>query len=449
MNKFIKRFLNDGSNRTSIANKNIAGTFIVKGFSILISLLLVPLTIDYVSPTEYGIWITLSSFLTWFAFFDIGFGNGLKNRLAIALAHEDYDLAKKYVSTTYFILIIISLGLVLIITSLNFFVDWGDLLNAPQYLHKEIQKLVLVVFVIFGFQFVLQLINVVSAARQNVFISSVINLLANLLSLIVIYILTKTTTGSLYNLGFVVSFSPVVIFLVFTFYLYNSKYREFSPSYKLIRLKYAKDLMGIGAKFFVIQIGLILFYNMDNIIISNVVSAKAVTSYAVAFKYFSILNMICNIIMAPFWPAFTDAYAKGDNVWIRATVKKLFNFFLGIAALGVFMLICSRFAYNIWLGDKVEISFGLSTILFIFTVVNCYRTIYCYYLNGIGKIEIQLVEILIAGILNVPLAILLGKNFGVEGVIAATTIISIACCFVEIKQYRLLINNRAKGIWNR
>jgi hypothetical protein len=40
------------------------------------------MTINYVNPTQYGIWITLSSIISWFSFFDIGFGYGLSSRFA-------------------------------------------------------------------------------------------------------------------------------------------------------------------------------------------------------------------------------------------------------------------------------------------------------------------------------------------------------------------------------
>lgn len=449
MKKFITTYFSQGHERTILAKKNIAGTFFLKGLSILISLILVPLTISYINPTEFGIWVTISSFLTWFAFFDIGFGSGLKNKLGLALAKKDYELARIYVSTTYFILIIISFMLLMIFVFANFFLDWSKILNAPLSLKDELQKLIIIIFAIFSIQFVLQLINVIIAASQHVFISSLIGLLGNLVTLIIIFILNKTTDGSLYFLGLAVSLSPIFVFTIFTFFLYRGKYKALSPTYKLIRPKYARELMGLGIKFFIIQLGLILFYNMDNLIISNVISPVAVTSYAVAFKYFSIITMLSSIVMAPMWPAFTEAQAKGDFEWIKLTINRLLKFCVIIFIVGVLMLIFSESAYKIWVGPDIIISFKLSIILLLFTVVNAYRTIFCYYLNGIGKINMQLYEILGAGLLNIPLGIYMGKIWGIEGVVGATTILCIVCGIIETVQYKMLVNNKAKGIWNR
>lgn len=50
----------------------------IKCISIAVSFFLVPLTLGYVDSELYGIWLTLSSIITWLQFMDIGFTNGLK-----------------------------------------------------------------------------------------------------------------------------------------------------------------------------------------------------------------------------------------------------------------------------------------------------------------------------------------------------------------------------------
>jgi O-antigen/teichoic acid export membrane protein len=58
-----------GDGRSVKVKKNILGLFLIKGGSIAISLILVPLTIHYINPSRYGIWLTLSSIIVWFSFF--------------------------------------------------------------------------------------------------------------------------------------------------------------------------------------------------------------------------------------------------------------------------------------------------------------------------------------------------------------------------------------------
>ena len=118
MFKDLKEYLNKGNRRTSDAKKNIFLSFGNKGLSILISLIIVPITINYVNPTQYGVWLTISSIVGWISFFDFGLAHGFRNKFAEARANIDNDLAKKYVSTTYAILTIIFVIFFLIARSL-------------------------------------------------------------------------------------------------------------------------------------------------------------------------------------------------------------------------------------------------------------------------------------------------------------------------------------------
>jgi O-antigen/teichoic acid export membrane protein len=158
-----------GHERTNRAKKNIAASFAIKGINIAVGLVLVPLTIKYLSPTKYGIWITLTSLVGWFGFFDIGLGNGLRNRFAEAIARGNQTLAKTYVSTTYAILIIIISIVLILFYIVNIYIDWTIILNTgnDSVLKKELSYLAIVVFTSFGMTFVLNLISVILSADQQ------------------------------------------------------------------------------------------------------------------------------------------------------------------------------------------------------------------------------------------------------------------------------------------
>ncbi|HOP12476.1 MAG TPA: LPS biosynthesis flippase, partial [Lentimicrobium sp.] len=96
--RYIERF-NSGHSRSVKARKNILASFFIKGVSIIVGFIFVPLLIGYLGEVEYGIWITMSSILAWVNYFDIGLGNGLRNRFAESLAKGEHQMARIYVST--------------------------------------------------------------------------------------------------------------------------------------------------------------------------------------------------------------------------------------------------------------------------------------------------------------------------------------------------------------
>ncbi len=122
-------FLNQGHERSINAKKNIIASFVIKGLSILISLILVPLTINYVNPSRYGIWLTISSIVVWFSFFDIGLTQGLRNKFAEARAKNDDSIAQVYVSTTFAILSLIFFVIWCIFFMFNNYLNWDKILN--------------------------------------------------------------------------------------------------------------------------------------------------------------------------------------------------------------------------------------------------------------------------------------------------------------------------------
>ena len=173
---FNLNIITKGHERSVNAKKNILASLIIKGCSILISLFLVPLTIHYLNPTRYGIWLTLSSIIGWLGFFDIGFGNGLRNKFAQSIAMGKHEQARVYVSTTYAILSIIIASVLILFFLINPFLDWSRILNTPGSMSGELSILALIVFVFFCLQFVLQLITTVLTANQQPAKASLFNL---------------------------------------------------------------------------------------------------------------------------------------------------------------------------------------------------------------------------------------------------------------------------------
>ena len=443
----INRKINNGQERSVRAKKNILAAFLIKGGSIIISLFLVPLTIHYVSSDQYGIWITLSSIIGWFGFFDIGFGNGLRNKFAESIAHGEDNKARIYVSTTYAVLTIIVTIVLSIFVLLNPFLNWSTILNAPPNMAAELSTLALIVFVFFCLQFVLQLITTVLTADQQPAKASLFNFYGSVFSILVIYILTKTTSGNLIYLGAALGFIPVAVLMVSSIWFYSRKYKKFAPSLKYVKFSYARDLMTLGLKFFLLQVAGIVLYQTSNIIIAQLFGAAEVTPYNIAYKYFTVIPMILGIILSPFWSAYTEAWTKGDIAWIKNSQKKLKLIWVSLSVLAVIMLLFSNLVYKMWVGKEITIPFTVSAVLAAYFIINTWNGIYCVFLNGVGKIKLQLYSGILDMIIHIPLAIYLGKKMGIAGVVLSLVILCGLNMIWTIMQYNKIINNKATGIW--
>jgi len=446
---FLKNFINSGHNRTVRAKKNILASFLIKGGSIAVSLISVPLTIKYVNPEQYGIWLTLSSLVSWFAFFDIGFGNGLRNRFAEAKAKGEDELARIYVSTTYAVLSLISIFVLLVFVCINPFLDWTKILNTSSSMAAELSVLALIVFGYFCLDFVLQLIAIILNADQHAAMASSLNFLASLFSLIIIFILTKTTEGNLIYLGLSFVGTQLIILLFSSIWFFSGKYKAYAPSIRFVKFRYARSLMSLGLKFFMIQIAFILIYETTIIIIAQLFQPESVTSYNIAFKYFSVIPMVFGIIMVPFWSAYTEAYVKNDFAWIRSSIRNLIRIWVLFAVAGIIMLIFANTVYRLWVGPEIKVPFVLSATIVSYIIVNAWCTIFSVFQNGVGKIKLQLYTGIAGALVNVPLALFLGKQIGIAGVVMSTLILAVInACWSPI-QYMKIMNKTATGIWDK
>ncbi len=448
---FIYNFFTKGHARSLKLKKNIVASFLIRGTNIAIGLALVPITIDYLNPTRYGIWITLSSIIGWFGFFDIGLGNGLRNRFAEALADNNHKRARVYVSTTYAILTIIITGVLLIFYSINPLLNWSNLLNADQSIEfrTELGLLALFVFTFFCLRFVFKLITAILLADQRPALASIFDLLSKSVALIIIFVLTKTTSGSLLYLGIVMSSAPVFVLIVASVWFFTGKYRQYSPSLKFIDFSKAKDLLNLGINFFVIQIAAVILFQTNNIIISQLFGPAEVTPYNIAFKYFGIIMMGFSVIITPFWSAFTEAWKKNDASWIKKSMRRLVQLWGLMVVAGFIMLTVSQWIYHLWVGDEVNVSNSMSVLVMIWVLLNTWNGIFSHFLNGVGIIQLQLYIGIIVALLNIPLAIFLGKKLGIEGVLLANILVGINTAWIFPLQYRKILNKKATGIWNK
>jgi len=452
--KKIKEFFK-GNERSVKAKKNVIGSFIVKGFSIIIGFLLIPLTLDYLEEEKYGIWLTLTAFLGWFTFFEIGLGNGLKNRLAEALAVKDYKLGKIYVSTTYAILGIVVSIVALLFFVANFFIDWTVILNTDKNMSKELSIIALIVFGFFFLRFVIKLIGIVLAADQRPAIANAFGPMGNLLSLILIYILTLTTKGSLVYLAWILSVVPVLVLVVATIYFYKNDYKEIAPSIKYVKFKYAKDLLNLGFKFFFIQISALIMFQSSEIIIAQFYGPAEVTPFNIAYKLFSVIMMVFTIIISPFWAAYTEAWVTKDISWIKNTTKNLLYVWGGMVVLALILFLSSDLFFNIWIGeDKMKtiiISDRLKVALLLYFLLFTFGGVFNMFINGVGKLSVQMYSLIIGVIIFIPTALFFIKylHWGIESVVVATIVANFYSPFIAPIQYFKLVNQRAHGIWNK
>lgn len=435
--------LNKAIIREKTIRKNVFYSIVFKGLSIIISLLLVPLTLHYIDKYNYGIWMTISSILVWIYYFDIGIGSGLRTKLAEAIAQNNGHLARGYISTAFYVLGSAMLVLVVIYIIISGFIDWNKIFNISYNISPQLNEIMLGVIVLTGLSFVLKLIVAIFHALQYSSINEFLNFFANFLSFAFIYVYTQIMPkGNLALIVYTFVAMPILIYGIAVFIVFTKKIKFLSPSIKYVSKKNIKELVGLSGNFFIIQIINLILYSTTSLLIAHYFTPTSVTYYSISYRYFSIAMIIFTIVINPYWGAITNAYAKQDMNWIKLAIKKLMLIWGGLSALVLLLLACSNLVYNIWLGKEISIPISMCISVAVYIIMFNLNNIYASIINGIGKIRLQLYTAIVQLLIFFPVALSLSKIAGAPGIIWATSIL-LAITTIALGWQVLLLTKRS------
>jgi O-antigen/teichoic acid export membrane protein len=404
---------------------------------------------SYIGVFNYGVWITLVGIIEWFNLFDIGLGHGLRNKYAEAKAVGDFENLQKYISTSFFVLLFISIGLFLIFLILALYIDWVVILNASKELNFELRYLVLFIGSFFCIRFVVNIVNVLLIADQYPSIPALTLLIGNIISLIIVYILSKTTNPSILLLGIVISTSQLLPLIISFFYFFMTRYKMIIPKLSLFSKKCISSIFSLGIQFFFIQITALILFATNNLIISRTCGPVDVSVFNVAYKYIYVIFMIFMTLLSPLWSACTDAYFRNDLNWIKRVFEQMNRIWIILVIVGCGLLIISPLSYKIWLRGEIQPNYLLLLLMLIYMTLWMRYTLFRTLMNGTGKIKLQFYITSIEALLHIPVAIIMGTWIGIYGVIITMIFWAAINSVWEPIQYKRILNNTAYGIWNK
>lgn len=436
--------------RSSLLQKNIMASFLAKGWSAIIVFLMVPVTLNCLGDYKNGVWLTISSVMLWIDNLDIGLGNGMRNKLAVYLAHGEEKRARSLVSSTFAMLTYIIIPTLLVLLALIMTCDTYQLLNVEPDKVVNLDQILMVTVTLVCTTFIFKLIGNFYMGLQLPAVSNMLIAMGQTLALIGTYIVYKSGSHSMLHIALVNTVCPLLVYLIAFPCTFWYKFPHLKPSFRLVNLQEAKEVINMGILFFIIQISGVVLLMTSNILISKLFSPAMVTPYQIAYRYFSIMLVAFTVICMPFWNATTDAYERGDLQWIHQATKKLRLMTISIMIGLTIMILISDFVYAIWIGNDCNIDFRMSIAVAVYIFILIYSMRYSYFINGIGKLRLQLLFSTTAAILFIPLAYIVVKlTNDVIWFIAVMCLVNIPGLIVNRLQFNKLINGQAKGIWNQ
>lgn len=436
--------------RSQLFLKNVLGSVVVKGWSGVVQLLLVPLYLVCLGQYANGLWMTISSILLWIDTFDMGLGNGLRNKLATYVARNDWGRAGQAVSTTFFMLVAIVVPLIAVLLAVLSGLDVYALLNVDRSLVGDLSATLAGTVVFVGLTLILKVVGNIYLGLQLPAVNNALVVAGQTLGLLALYGAHRLAGGTLplLTVALFSTAAPVVVYLV-AMPLTFRRYEALRVSWRKFRRAMIGELFSLGVQFFVLQVsGMVLFFS-SNLIITRLLSPAEVTPYQIVYRYFSFVTMLFSILVAPLWSATTDAYAQHDMEWIRRTTRRMNRLMLVFVALLAVMVVAAPWVYRLWVGQTYGITPQLTAMMALYTLILLYSLYYANILFGIGHIRLQMYVTLGEALCFVPLARVGVQAFGLVGILMALALVNLACAVTNRVQYGKIMSGHATGIWVR
>lgn len=398
---------------------------------------------EFLGTSNYGIWVTLYSIISILFFLDGGITNGLRTKLAEAIAKGDDKLGQKYITAGYVTITTIAMAFLFIGILLIYGISLREFFEIEESIQEfQLKNVFIVLLVSIVLNFILSQYKSLFFASQKSKIVEFSVLICQLLILFSVIFGIYYLKESLLYIALVYGLSSILIGIYFTFYFFKTS--PFKISFQLLEISKIKELLNLGSRFFIIQICMMIIFTSDNILTIKLLGPEAVATYDTHYKMYHLFITFSVIFLDPFWTMFSDAYQKNDMLWIKNTLKKLNLFFLFLVVGITIFTIFSGTLFSIWVGKRVEYSLLLAGLFAVCILIRIFGMIYMYFLNGIGKITLQMWLYILGAIINIPLSIFFVKTFEMnsEGIILGTIFSILALStLLPFQVYKIIRNS--------
>lgn len=419
--------------------KNSILLAVYKAVSMVLSMLYVPVILAYLGTGLYGIWATVLNVISWVNYFDIGIGNGLRNKLSAVLAKDPDDSeVKSLISSAYVLLSVVVLGVMVIALIVFQFIDWRSLLNVPESLYGNVDGVIAVSFALMCIGFVFSICKSLFFAVQEAHVVSLLGVVQQICMLGSVLALGLFDYDRLMSTAVVYGFSALAVELLFTFIFFRKR-RSWLPSLRAYDRTVAKDVTGLGVQFFIIQIASLVLSSTDNLIVSNIFGPEAVTPYATAFKLFTVPVSLYATVISPYWSSITARYARGDVSGIRNSVRRMEKLLLMPVVLCLVLALAYTPITDIWLGQHLDTPTDLVWLMLIYCLVYSWNAIWSQVSNGMSCMKMMMVLAVGQAVVNIPLSYLLaGIQGSSSGVLLGTILTMLSSSVI----YPIFINRK-------
>ena len=384
------------------------------------------------APDLFGVWMMVSGLLAFFAFADLGVGNGVLNRIAAAHASGDTSEQRRTMSAGYACTGAVALLL------LSVWIVWATLSSDPTSLvgkieiehRRETAQALWVFVVLLAINIPASLIQKLQLGMQRGQWIGFAQFGAAVGTLICVPLALHLEAGLpalvLASLGM-----QVLANLASTALWYRRAAQRAALAVRSKRLaewSVVVSLLRTGSMFLVLQIAAAFAFQSDAIVIVHRLGQVAYGDFAVIQRVFLAASSLLVAGLTGLWPAIGEALASGDRAWVRHALRRgLLTVFAAMSGTCLLLALLMPEILRRWVGMTLPPPVSLIAVLAIWTVVEAMGNVSGAVMNAAGLLRPQVIAA--ATMATVAFA---GKWFLVPVIGAQGATLATLCAYVAI-----------------
>lgn len=401
---------------------SIVSLFVVVGIGFFMQ----PFMIRTLGDVHYAIWALAGTFTGWYAILDFGLNHAVSRFFTKSYSTDDETHCNIYASTGFYLYlglgaIAFLCSLVLAVAAFQFYTEGTDGVQ----LGEGDKTLLAIMIIMTGFSFAWEfpfraLYGVVLGSMRHD-LAGVASIGFRLFGALQTFVILSLG-GGLIALGF----ASIVIMLLQVYVYYRLAKRSYRPleiSPKNFRKDHAKSLFGYSFYAFMAQIGDIIIYSVDTVVVSILVSMAAVTHYNIALtltNHFKGLLMSSSSWMVS-WLTYLDAQKdRAKTLYSMFFGYRFGTYFAGFIAFGLIMW--GEPFITRWMGPDYVDAVPCLVALVIAATIQAIQEPNIRYMYATSNHHYFALCNILEGLLNLVLSLILVMSHGMLGVALGTLI---------------------------
>ena len=362
----------------------------------------VGLTIPYLGQERFGVWVTITSLTAMLALLDFGMGNALINRVANASADPDKTVLVRTASGGLVVLAILGLLVGAALIGLAAVLPWDAIVKLRDVANlAETRQAAIIFAALFGCNIAATAVRSIFIGLQRAYEAHIAMALGYIAAMVAVWLGARAEADV-----------PTLLLLTFGVQLLSAAglvvlaaHRKLLawPGARAIRTE-ASGLVRVGSLFLILQIGTMIGWGGDSLMIAHVLGAGDVTEFNIAQRLFQLVALPLALMSAPLWSAYADAMMRNEHDFLRRTLRASLQMVLVAGSAGVLVImVIAQPIIAWWTKGAVAVPQGLIVVFAIWTLVQGLGAALGVFLNGTGVIKPQIVAVVSFVMIGLPL----------------------------------------------